>query len=163
MPKKTSTIKSQESDSPTLEEEYLALVKLSNGYELVSIVEFNDEKETLILIDPMIISIERDVTTGMTGVILSDYLVYSSTNELNLSYNDILALSPACDEMIEYYFLSLEYARKIHTPKVKSAMVTATQYLKKVLNVVDKQDEKDYDEDISLHEKPSYVANNTIH
>ena len=163
MPKKTSTTKSQESDSPTFEEEYLALVKLVNGYELVSIVDFNDEKESLVLINPMIVSIERDHATGMTGVILSDYLVYSSSNEVSIAYRDVLTLSPLCEEMIEYYFLSLEYSKIIHVPKVRNAMVSASQYLKKMLKVVDKDDENDYDEEVSLHEKKPYVANTTFH
>jgi hypothetical protein len=163
MPKKTSTTKSQELDSPTSDKDYLALVKLVNGYELVSIVDFDDEKESLILIDPMAISIERDAATGLTGVILSDYLVYSGSNEVDISYHDILTMSPLCEEMIEYYFLSLEYSKKIHVPKVKGAMVAATEYLKKMLKVVDKDDENDYDENVSLSEKRSYVANTTFH
>jgi len=163
MPKKTSTTKSQELDSPTYEKDYLALVKLVNGYELVSIVDFDDEKESLVLINPMVISIERDAATGLTGVILSDYLVYSSSNEVSIAYSDVLTMSPLCDEMIEYYFLSLEYSKKIHIPKVKGAMITATQYLKKMLKMVDKDDENDYDEEVSLHEKKPYVANTTFH
>lgn len=163
MQKKILNTESQESNSLTSNIEHIGYIKLINGIELISLIAFDDKNSSLIIKDPMKVVVEKDPLTGMTAVLLVDFMAYSSIKETNISYAHIVTVFPPSEEIIEYYFTALRYSREYQYPKLKEAIKGATKYLQDVMEAIDNEQSDDYNETNNQIKEVSSISKSKLH
>jgi hypothetical protein len=169
MQKKTSTTTSQESNSDEEETQtYIAYFKLVNNVELVSefILDDEDNSGSFTIINPMQVVVEKDPSSGLTAVLLTDYLAYSEIDHTTIAVDHIISMFPASEEIIDYYIVALEYSKNHQQPNLRRAIIGATDYLRKMMEEsVDTNNETDYNEEEQedKEEPNARVSKYTVH
>ena len=108
------------------------LIKLSNHEDIIGLLQ-NKNKEDLIIKDPMILISKTD-SNDETGMLLINYIPFSSVDYVCFSLSNVIAVIPLNDDMIKYYTYSKIYCSKTFDQNFHDNVLRSTEYLEMFLN-----------------------------
>ncbi len=111
----------------------ISLIKLVNGEEILGSIISNDEYGIRVQ-DPLLISIERDFKTGLSGLTLVTYIPYADEKNIILNNNSVITFTEVDIYMTEYYEKSLQYNKKYHDKKYKHNINYAISQIDTILS-----------------------------
>jgi len=111
----------------------ISLIKLINGEEVLGSIVSNDSNGMLVE-NPLLVSIERDFKSGLSGLTLLTYIPYSEEQNVLFNNNAVISYTDVDLYMTEYYEKSLAYNRKHHDKKYKHNINYAISQLDYILN-----------------------------
>lgn len=126
----------------------ISVIKLVNGEEILGSIISDDEYGVRVQ-DPLLITIERDYKTGLTGLTLLTYIPYSEDKSVLFSKGSVLTTAEIDIYMTEYYEKSLAYNRKHHDKKYKYNINYAISQLDSILESDESSKKKDKSDALS--------------
>jgi len=108
------------------------LVKLSNHEDIIGLLQ-HENKDNLIIKDPMILITKTD-SNDETGLLLINYIPFSSVDWVCFSSSNVITVIPLNDDMIKYYNYSKIYCSKTFDKNFHDNVLRSTEYLERFLN-----------------------------
>jgi len=106
-------------------------IKLVNGDEIISQTQAATDPEKYFLLNPLEMNNVVDPTSGKTSCVLHSYAPFASNKTtIELSKNQVIAISRVEGEMVNYYKASLEYSVLFGIQDTDDKVKAATEYLK---------------------------------
>ena len=132
------------------------LVKLSNHEDIIGFLQGKNE-DSLIIKDPMILMTKTD-SNDETGVILINYIPFSSVDYVSFSLSNVITVIPLNDDMTRYYISSKIYCSKTFDKNFNDNLLRSTEYLERFLNQKSKK-KSQLNEDIITFFKAQPTSN----
>ena len=103
-----------------MSDDNIYMIKLSNREEIIGEIDDKDNKDHIKIYNPLLVSVERDSTSGQLGMMLIDYIPYSNSDSIDVNVNNIMFISVVNYSMKTYYEKSVYYNMEYHKNKFKN-------------------------------------------
>jgi hypothetical protein len=103
-------------------------IKLIGGDEIIGDVQSEDNTSDLIVFNPLQVFFE-ETERNKFMIYMTEYLLYTTGNNVTIPLRSIVHSGTVTEEVLDYYFVSLEYVRTTINPAIKDTLVKSSIFL----------------------------------